>query len=289
MKDSEELSLEDSAAQRSAGARRKPWPVFVAAVLLVVVAFLSWYGSWFGRPLTDQKLTEYLNDDEKPRHIQHALDQIVGRMEARDESVRQWYPKIASLANHPVPQVREWAASAMGRDNTSDAFHSALVSMLQDEDRVVRSTAALWLVRFNDASGRPELVEMLKPMTVSATTEGVVDLLIEDEGTAVSRGAPLVRIQRADGSRYELFAEIDSRVDTLFVSDGANVEAGTKLVILSPGVKFVENALTALNSVGKPEDVSYMERYTHELPGMPAYISQQATTAIASIRGRNVP
>jgi biotin/lipoyl-binding protein len=279
-------TLDEVVYERIRLRRRKPWPMFVAAALFVIVAFLSWYGSWFGRPLTDAQITEYLNDNEKPRHIQHALDQIVGRMDSRDKSVRQWYSKIISLARHPVPQVREWAAVTMGHDNGSEEFHASLRSMLGDEDRIVRSSAALWLVRFNDASGRSQLVEMLKPVTMSADCAGVVALIADREGVAVSREAPMLRIRQPDSGVVELRPPFDGRIETLLISDGATVEAGTPLVVLSPGVKNVENALIALHWVGESEDLRYIEHYTQDLPGMPEHIRQKAMSAITAIRDR---
>src|SRR3989442_7529643 len=40
--------------------------------LIVLMPFLFWWNTWFGRQLSDKQLSEYLHDDKKPRHIQHA-------------------------------------------------------------------------------------------------------------------------------------------------------------------------------------------------------------------------
>src|SRR2546430_4978954 len=48
---------------------------FVTGWLIVLMPFLFWWNTWFGRHLSDQQLNEYLHDDKKPRHIQHALVQ----------------------------------------------------------------------------------------------------------------------------------------------------------------------------------------------------------------------
>src|SRR6266513_1680642 len=53
---------------------------FATGWLIVLMPFLFWWSTWFGRHLSDQQLTEYLHDDKKPRHIQHALVQIGDRM-----------------------------------------------------------------------------------------------------------------------------------------------------------------------------------------------------------------
>src|SRR3712207_4755028 len=96
------------------GRRRTPWPLVVVAVLFVVVPFLSWYGTTFLRPLDDEKITEYLNDAAKPRHVQHALEQIDKRIVSDDagerEGARKWYPQIVAVASSPVPDLRMAAA-----------------------------------------------------------------------------------------------------------------------------------------------------------------------------------
>ena len=37
--------------------------------------FLFWWNTWFGRHLSDKQVNKYLHDEQKPRHIQHALVQ----------------------------------------------------------------------------------------------------------------------------------------------------------------------------------------------------------------------
>ena len=69
------------------GRRRTPWPLAAVAVLFVVVPFLTWYWTWFGRSLGDAEIESYLRDGNA-RHAQHALSQIAGRIEERDEKQR---------------------------------------------------------------------------------------------------------------------------------------------------------------------------------------------------------
>ena len=49
---------------------------FLVAWAIVLMPFYFWRATWFGRELTDQQTTEYLHDDAKARHIQHALVQV---------------------------------------------------------------------------------------------------------------------------------------------------------------------------------------------------------------------
>src|SRR6202451_1800770 len=53
---------------------------FATGWLIVLMPFLFWWNTWFGRHLSDQQMTEYLHDDKKPRHIQQALVQLGDRM-----------------------------------------------------------------------------------------------------------------------------------------------------------------------------------------------------------------
>ena len=59
----------------------------VVGWLIVMMPFLFWWNTWFGRNLSDKQLNEYLHDQSKPRHIQHALVQIGERMAHHDGTV----------------------------------------------------------------------------------------------------------------------------------------------------------------------------------------------------------
>jgi len=54
--------------------------MLVVALLLILMPFLTWRGTWFGRNLTTAEIGRYLSDTSHPRHIQHALSQISERM-----------------------------------------------------------------------------------------------------------------------------------------------------------------------------------------------------------------
>src|SRR6266478_4325848 len=127
--------------------RLKVSHLMLAVVVFIVVPFFSWYGTWFGRPLNDQELAEYLHD-EKARKVQNALWKIAERMQHGDGSVAQFYPRINELAVSPVTEVRVNVAWVMGQDNRAAAFHPTLLGMLADPDPLVRRNAALSLVRF---------------------------------------------------------------------------------------------------------------------------------------------
>ena len=132
--------------------------LFSTAWLICLMPFLFWWSTWFGRPLSDRQLNEYLEDSQHPRHIQHALVQLGERMAKQnktrqDAAAKQWYPELVRLAADPIEEVRNTDAWVMGQDNKSEEFHQALITLLSDGEPLVRRNAALQLVRFGDGSG----------------------------------------------------------------------------------------------------------------------------------------
>src|SRR5258708_7923782 len=79
---------------------------FLTAWLIVLMPFLFWWSTWFGRELSPQKIGEYLKDDKHPRHIQHALVQIGERLGRHDATALMWNGELIRLAAHPVEEVR---------------------------------------------------------------------------------------------------------------------------------------------------------------------------------------
>ena len=138
--------------------------------------FLFWWNTWFGRQLSDKQLAEYLQDEKHPRHIQHALVQIGERMTRHDASVTQWYPQVVAAGvrirskKFATPTPGSW-----GKIQSGAGFHEALLKMLADPSLMVRGNAALSLVRFGDATGRPQILELLQPATVIAPQAGKSD------------------------------------------------------------------------------------------------------------------
>ena len=185
------------------------WLIIVAS-LFIIVPFLTWYFTWFGRSLSDEKIVEYLADEKKPRNIQHALTQIESRMEKNDPAVKKFYPRILELAKSPTGEVRKTVAWVMGQDNTSEEFHRALLELLKDPEPLVRRNAALQLVRFGDASGRPELRAMLQPFEAKSPINGTI-VSILPVGSELRAGALLARI-RAAGSSSSLITHHSSPI-----------------------------------------------------------------------------
>jgi hypothetical protein len=113
-------------------------------VLLVLFPFLFWYGTWFGRKLTDREITDYLNNAAaKPRKAQHALVQIGERLSRGDTRVRLWFPRVIESASSSNIELRQTSAWIMGQDNTFAPFHEELRKLLSDSSAMVRRNAAL--------------------------------------------------------------------------------------------------------------------------------------------------
>ncbi|MGC1167687.1 MAG: hypothetical protein WA886_02215, partial [Candidatus Acidiferrales bacterium] len=83
----------DAQPQKSFGGR---WAlgIVVLALLFVLMPFLFWNATWFGRPITDNQIARALADRSHPREIQHVLSQFETRIEKGDPSVRRWYPQM---------------------------------------------------------------------------------------------------------------------------------------------------------------------------------------------------
>ena len=266
--------------------RRASWPLIILAVLLVVVPFLTWYLTWFGRPLSDDDIGRYLADQKNVRHVQQALTQIEDRIEKGDPSASRWYPQIVSLAGSPVVEIRKTAAWVMGQDNTSEEFHAALLKLLEDAHPAVRRNAAVQLVRFSDASGRGELQAMLQPYSVKGQTAGQISSVLK-EGMDVRENVLLARITNAQNQVEELRSPLSGRITKVVAGQGQNVGAGDVVLILGPDPDFVFEALRALFLVGGPEDLPLVLRYAGGVEGMPERVKQQAAQTANAIRNRS--
>lgn len=257
---------------------------FVTAWLIVLMPFLFWWSTWFGRRLSDTQITQYLNDDKHPRHIQHALVQLGERMAHQDTGATHWYSQLLRLASHPVEEVRNTDAWVMGQDTTAEAFHETLLKMLLDSSQMVRGNAALSLVRFGDATGRPQIVVLLQPASIVAPVAGrVID--VDKLGTSVRQGGLIAKLN--DGERStELRTPISGRIRTLSVATGATVAGGAQVATIDPSSEQVWEALRALYLVGQLDDLPAIRIYERNVPEIPDRLREQAALTEKAIRER---
>jgi len=257
----------------------------VALISMVLVPFLFWRWTWFGRPLTDSQLEQYLHDDSRPRHVQHALVQISQRLERGDPGVKRWYPRVAGLARHPVTELRVTDAWLMGQDTSSPEFHQALLGMLQDSEPLVRRNAALSLARFGDAAGRPELQSMLRPFPLRSPGEGVLRYRLNVRDAA-ERGTLVARVEAGGKEALEIRSPLPGKIQVKTAVGGAAVKQNQEIAMLEPSADHVWEALRALYLVGTAEDLPDVEWFTRPLREWPPRIAQQAGSTAKKLRER---
>ena len=257
---------------------------FLTAWLVVLMPFLFWWSTWFGRALTNKEMGEYLNDNSHPRHIQHAIVQLGQRMSRHDSSAARWYADLVRLASNPREEVRSTDAWVMGQDTTGPGFHEALLKMLEDPSLIVRGNAALSLVSFGDSSGRPQIVSLLQPVAITTPTAGRV-LDTAGVGTAIHAGGLIAKLQDGQQTR-ELRSPITGRVRTLSTATGASVVPGTAIATVEPGEEQVWEALRALYLIGQLEDLPAIRPYERELREVPERLRQQAVETERAIQER---
>ena len=273
----------DSQPQKSFGGR---WAlaILVLALLFVLMPFLFWNATWFGRPITDNQIAKVLADRSHPREIQHVLSQFETRIEKGDTSVRRWYPQMVVLAKDPIDEIRVTDAWVMGQDNTSQEFHTALLGMLGDPNPMVQRNAALSLVRFQDDSGHTLIVSMLRPYVMNSPSAGVLVTRLKP-ADIVNPGTLVAHIETG-GNSNEVRAQIPGTVERWLVSDGATVTAAQPILSLSPNESMAWEALRALYLTGRPEDLPDVERFVRGTDGMSPQVGVQALDTARAIHDR---
>ncbi len=268
---------------------------FLTAWLLVLMPFLFWWSTWFGRALSTKEMGEYLNDKAHPRHIQHAIVQLGQEMTRHDPSAAEWYGDLVRLASNPREEVRSTDAWVMGQDTSGPGFHEALLKVLNDPSMVVRGNAALSLVRFGDNSGRAQIVSLLQPVVVTTATAGrVVDTA--GAGTAIHQGGLIAKLKSDDGQTQgrpmqgrqieEVRSPITGRVRILSAPTGTTVAAGTAIATVDPGEEQVWEALRALYLIGQEDDLPVIRPYQRDVPEVADRVRQQALDTERAIEQR---
>ena len=258
---------------------------FLIAWLICLMPFLFWWNTWFGRKLSDQQLTEYLHDTKKPRHIQQALVQVGERIDRHDLTAQQWYPQLVLLASDPVEEVRNTDAWVMGQDPAGAGFHDTLLKMLADPSQMVRGNAALSLVRFGDATGRPQILALLQPAQITAPQSGrIIDS--DRPGTAIHQSGLIAKLEYAPGKTAEIRSPIPGRIRSVSGA-GVNVSAGSEIAVIDPANEQVWEALRALYLIGEPGDLAAIRPYERDLPDISNDVRRQATETEQAIRKRS--
>jgi biotin carboxyl carrier protein len=277
---------ETAKPQASFGGR---WALGIVALafLFVLMPFLFWNATWFGRPLNDAQISKALTDHAHPRDIQHALTQLELRIEAGDPAVRKWYPQIIELAADPVNEIRITDAWVMGQDNSSEEFHQTLSKLLSDPNVMVQRNAALSLVRFKDDSGHAQIVAMLRPSEMNSPFDGKLLTRLKP-GDVVNTGTMVAHIESPAGKR-EVRSIVPGTLDRWLVANDSNVTTGQPILSLLPSESAVWEALRALYLIGTTDDLPEVAHFARGVDGMSPQIAQQAQATIKAINERNQP
>ena len=258
--------------------------VFGSLLAFVLVPGLFWHDVWFGRPLDNAELEEYLNDETSPRRMQHGLAQLGERIGRGDPEARRWYARVMELAGHDQPEIRNLSAWLMGQDPASEDFRQRLAGLLEDSDPLVRRNAALSLVRFGDGRGRPELRSMLLPWVVKSPQAGALRLLVEP-GDEIRSGSPVAEVEQGEVS-LAVQAPVSGTAENL-AEDGRKVDAGAELMVLLPDPVHLWEALRGLYLVGTEEDLELLEPYLGSAEENESIRSQAHLTREAILKREN--
>ncbi len=271
-------------ASPQANRLRASGPILLLAFLFVIGAFLSWYFTWFGRELSDEKISEYLVDEQRPRRVQHALLQLQQRLDRGDSTARHFYPQVLTLAEHSETEFRLTVAWLMGFDNRSQEFHQVLLKLVNDPEPIVRRNAALALIRFNDATGRGELIRTLLAHPVAAAEDGMVVSTLQ-AGSTIPRGALLARLDQ-QGQTIEVRSPLPGKIEAVVSPAGTQVTSTETILTLRSDEDSVWEALRALSLIGEPEDLALVSRFSEGLEPAAERIKEQAALTAKAIQGR---
>ncbi|HSE25607.1 MAG TPA: HEAT repeat domain-containing protein [Pyrinomonadaceae bacterium] len=257
----EKVDQSQTTAEQASRRVRASGPILTLAFLFLAATFLAWYFTWFGRGLSDTDITKYLADEKSPRHVQHALLQVQQRIERNDASARTWYPNVLRLSKSPETEFRLTVAWLMGFDNHNEEFHGALKELINDNEPIVRRNAALALIRFGDASGRDELLAVLRPYVVKAPSGGLVASTLHD-GATISRGALLARIENDSRAPIEVRSPLPGRIQQIFKPNGSEVGNEEPLLSLNSDEESVWESLRGLALIGTQDDLGAIRPFT---------------------------
>jgi len=269
---------------------RRGWIPHPAIIVVLILAsiFGAFYAGWLGRSMSDEEIEAALVADAEPADFQHAIEHLTRRMTADSGDAARFYPVLVELSREaklPDPQLRLLVVWAMQYDKTKSVeLREALAAALTDSEPLVRWNAATSLARHGDARARPALLEMLAPFTVTSPGAGMIKQLLDD-GRKPDVGRRLARLEREDGSTFDVNAPFDALVGQVYVQLEQTVAEGTRLMNLRPRSLQAMNALAALYLVGSEADLPVIDRYASgAIEGLSDAVAEQAKRAGARIR-----
>ena len=254
--------------------------------LTILVPFLFWQQTWFGRVMDDKEIKKSLEISAKPRKIQHALTQLSEKIAASGlSSTAVWFPAVKQLVDHPIPEVRMTVAWLMGQGDGRYNFQKYLVNLLKDTYPLVRRNAALSLVRFQDSRGRKEIRGMLLNHEISTPSDGRIKFRLDKEDP-VRSGAMVARIE-TDGKEWITVRSIvPGYVKERMIQDGEVVSAGQPILLIAPTEEQVWEALRAMYFIGEKKDLEVIKRFLTPNSQLSRRVQEQAFLSINSIKSK---
>jgi hypothetical protein len=132
-------------------------------------------------------------------------------------------------------------------------------------------------VRFNDHSGREELLAALKPYPVTAPADGVVTSL--KEGATIARRTLVSRVQQSDGKVIEIRSPLPGRINKVLKPNGSQVLRDDELLNLISDEDSVWETLRGLALVGTKDDLQLIQSYASSTDASSRIKEQAALTA----------
>lgn len=244
-------------AASETGRRKGARVLFLVAVLTVVLVYFLWWRTSYRRVLTDGEIEARLTLEASDFDIQHALEQLYGRLGPRMEGRERFREPLVRLAQHPRWEVRRQVAWVLGREPAFE-YIQALAALLEDDDAGVRLNAACALSNSGDERARPVLLAGLDNWDLKAPAAGRVHWQVK-AGDPLSMGRPAGLIRFDGGGSASIDVALNGFAEELVVSGDARVERGDVLARVSPDPKNAVNLLVALQAVGRSEDLPVIE------------------------------
>jgi biotin carboxyl carrier protein len=276
-----------SGAAKPGMKRRWLLVVLVLTFLFILMPFLFWQATWFGKPFDDDQLEKALTDSQNPREVQHGLSQIADRILATDPAMRasavRFYPEVVRIAGTGDDDLRLTAAWVMGQDNTVPEFGAELHVLLKDSNPMVRRNAALALIRFGDMSGRDEIRSIFDPYPVRAPQAGNLVARLKP-GDAINPGTLLGHID-AGGKQIEIRSQVPGTIRQWLVANNSPVDADQPILLVDSSPDEIWEALRGLYVIGEPRDLPSLQQLADDQT-KPDNVREQAKRTAAAIRLR---
>ncbi len=238
------------------------------------------------RPLSDAELTAFLADSSSGRDAYHAAEEVSRRIQAKDASVKAFYPAVIAMAKAEDPEHRKAAAWVMGEDNKDETFRAALLPLLGDPVAIVARNAALSTARHGSAAGVEILRSMLKPTEILAPEAGVFTPK-SHVGDTLDRGHQIGSLAKASGGTLIIEPPFVGKITKLAAAN-ANLTKGDLIASLGAAQSHARDAIIALMfpGVGRAEHAADIEAFLAATPDLDKDVEAQAKEAITLLRAR---